>query len=244
MLDLSLAHCDLMISNPALLVFKVRIITMSAFEIIVKHESGFVGTEFRILPDSWGWRIGQRVKILLYHHENWSSGAQHPRKCQVGEAIFLVSQGTGGRGEDPRNEMDHETSQISEALGSVMRPCFSIWSRKQSRKILNLTSGLHRLKHMFTCTHKCKHASTPAPMYECTSTPIHMCWWMYIHTHKMQKRISSDTWHLLMYVSYYNYELLWFTFQIFIMPLACAKYQARWGVHFCVPFSSDTQWWM
>lgn len=92
---------------------------MPAFETIVKRESGFVGIELRILSDSWGWRMAQRVRSLLCHHENWSSGAQHPRKCQVGKAVFLVSQSTGGRGEDPQNEMDHETSQISEALGSM-----------------------------------------------------------------------------------------------------------------------------
>lgn len=238
-----------MISSLTTLVFKVRTIVIPAFEIIVKWDSDFVGIELRILSDSWGWRMAQRAKSLLCHHENWSSGAQHPHKCQVGKAIFLASQDTGGRGEDSQNEMDHQTSQISEALGSMTRPCFSIWGRKQSRKILNLTSCLHRLKHMcmFTCTHKCEHASTPTPMYACTCMHIHTTThvWVNVHTYtQMQKRVSSDTWHLLIYVSYYNYELLWFTFQIFIMPLACAKYQARWGVHFCVPFSSDTQWWM
>lgn len=63
--------------------------------------------------------MAQRAKSLLCHHENWSSGTQHLCKCQLGEAVFLVSQGTGDRGEDPQNEMDHKTSQISEALGSM-----------------------------------------------------------------------------------------------------------------------------
>lgn len=239
-----------MISNLTILVFKVRTIVMSAFEIIVKWESGSVGLELRILSDSWGWRMAQRAKSLLCHHENWSSGAQHSCKCQLGEAVFLVSQGTGDRGEDPQNEMDHKTSQISEALGS-MRDLASAsevesnqgkyWIRPHVSTGSNICacSPVHTNVNMLPRQHQCMN------VHACTSTPIHMYGWTYIHTHtQMQERVSSDTWHLLIYVSYYNYELLWFTFQIFIMPLACAKYQARWGVHFCVPFSSDTQWWM
>lgn len=205
-----------MISNLTILVFKVRTIVMPAFEIIVKWESGSVGLELRILSDSWGWRMAQRAKSLLCHHENWSSGAQHSCKCQVGEAVFLVSQGTGDRGEDPQNEMDHKTSQISEALGS-MRDLASAsevesnqgkyWIRPHVSTGSNICacSPVHTNVNMLPQQHQCMN------VHACTSTPIHMYGWTYIHTHRCRKEyhLTPDIyWYMWATIIMSCYDLL------------------------------------
>lgn len=144
--------------------------------------------------------------------------------------------------------MDHKTSQISEALGSMrdlasasevesnqgnywIRPHFSTGSKTCA------CLPVHTNVNMLPQQHQCMS------VHACTSTPIHMYEWpTYIHTDAKNNII----WHLT-FIDICELTIIMSCYDLLFKYLLCHWHvpnTRQWGVHFCVPFSSDTQWWM